>query len=66
MEDYCERILGNSNEVSYQAFESLEATILQQMSHIALSFDEFIHLQSRERVSNDQIFRGLRIEVYTF
>ena len=63
MEDYCERILGNSNEVSYQAFESLEATILQQMSHIALSFDEFIHLQSRERVRMIKVFRGVRIEL---
>ena len=54
MEDYCDRILGNSNDVSDQAFASLEATVLQQMSHIALSFDEFIHLQSKERVSKDQ------------
>ena len=54
MENYCERILGNSTDVSDQAFASLEATVLQQMSHIALSFDEFIHLQSKERVSKDQ------------
>lgn len=63
MEDCCEKILGNSNEVSDQAFASLEATVLQQMSHVALSFDEFIHLQSRERVSEDQSLRGFRIEV---
>ena len=56
MEDYCEKILGNSNDVSDQAFASLEATVLQQMSHIALSFDEFIHLHSKDRVSKDQIF----------
>ena len=54
MENYCERILGNSTDVSDQAFASLEATVVQQMSHIALSFDEFIHLQSKERVSKDQ------------
>ena len=56
MEDYCERILGNSNDDSDQSFVSLEATVLQQMSHIALSFDEFIHLQSKDRVSKDHIF----------
>ena len=56
MENYCERILGNSTDVSDQAFASLEATVLQQMSHIALSFDEFIHLQSNDRVSKDHIF----------
>ena len=56
MEDYCERILDNSNDVSDQGFASLEATVLPQMSHIALSFDEFIHLQSKDRVSKDYIF----------
>ena len=58
MENYCERILGNSTDVSDQAFASLEATVVQQMSHIALSFDEFIHLQSKDRVSQDHIFLG--------
>ena len=63
MDDYCERILDDSNEVSDQAFRSLEASVLKQMSHIALSFDEFIHLQSRERVRMIKVFRGVRIEV---
>ena len=66
MDDYCERILDDSNEVSDQAFGSLEASVLQQMSHIALSFDEFIHLQSRERVRMIKVFRDVRIELLYF
>ena len=51
MEDLYAKSVSNSGEIIEYIFSSLEAEVNQQISHIAMSFDEFIHLQSKDRVS---------------
>ena len=55
MEDIHREVLDNDHIISMQNMASLETVVYQQIPHIAINFDEFIHLRNQERVSKQMV-----------
>ena len=54
---------GEHNTLPRETQSSLDRIISQQLSHLALSFDEFSHLESLIRVSRGHIFAGMALQI---